>query len=128
MLPITSLYVGGLAFIFLALSFRVIAFRRANKVSLGDADSKDLRQRTRGQANFAEYTPFGILVLACVELQGAPAIAVHLLGAMLFFGRLLHAMAFWVHPMNFNYRIAGMLLTTAMIAVGGLGLVLHFLL
>lgn len=128
MLPITSLYAGGLALIFLALSFRVIAFRRANRVSLGDADSKDLRQRSRGHANFAEYTPIGLILLACVELQGAPSVATHLLGAALFFGRLLHAMAFWVHPMNFTYRITGMLLTLGMIALSGVGLILHGLL
>ena len=128
MLPITSLYAGGLALIFLALSFRVIAFRRANRVSLGDADNKDLRQRSRGHANFAEYAPIGLVLLACVELQGAPNVATHILGAALFFGRLLHAMAFWVHPMNFTYRTIGMLLTMGMIGVSGVGLVLHSLL
>jgi uncharacterized membrane protein YecN with MAPEG domain len=128
MLPITSIYVGLLTFIFLALSYRVIFFRRANRVSLGDADSKDLRQRVRGQGNFTEYAPIGLIILACVELQGSPTIAVHLLGLMLFAGRLLHAMAFWVHPMNFRYRTWGMILTTAMMAFGGLGLVLHSLL
>ncbi|MEO9864598.1 MAG: MAPEG family protein [Yoonia sp.] len=128
MLPITSLYVGLLTLIFLALSYRVIFFRRANRVSLGDADSKDLRQRVRGQANFTEYTPIGLIILACVELQGAPGLAVHILGLMLFAGRLLHAMAFWVHPMNFAYRTYGMILTTLMQAVGAVGLILHSLL
>lgn len=128
MLPITSLYIGLLALIFLALSYRVIFFRRANKVSLGDADNKDLRQRVRGQANFAEYTPIGSIILACVELQSAPDIAVHALGLMLLVGRLFHAMAFWVHPMNFQYRTTGMIATTAMIAVGAVGLILHGLL
>jgi len=127
MLPITSLYAGGLALIYLALTFRVISFRRANRVSLGDADSKDLRQRARGHGNFAEYAPIGLILLACVELQGAPSIATHILGAMLFFGRLLHAMAFWVHPMNFTYRSIGMLLTIAMIGVSAVGLILHSL-
>lgn len=95
MLPITSIYAGLLTFVFLALSFRVIVYRRTQRVSLGDGDSKDLRQRTRAQANFAEYTPIGLIILACVELQGAPAPAVHLLGAMLFAGRLLHCVSFW---------------------------------
>jgi uncharacterized membrane protein YecN with MAPEG domain len=125
MLAITSIYVGLLTLIFLALSYRVIFFRRANRVSLGDADSKDLRQRVRGQANFAEYTPIGLIILACVEIQGAPGIAVHALGVMLFVGRLLHAMAFWVHPMNFKYRTFGMILTTSMQAVGAVSLILH---
>jgi len=95
MLPITSLYAGLLALVFLALSWRVIAFRRGNQVSLGDGESKDLRQRNRAHGNFAEYAPLGLIILACVELQGAPALAVHALGLMLFLGRLLHAIAFW---------------------------------
>jgi len=128
MLPITSFYVGLLALIFLALSYRVIFFRRANKVSLGDADSKDLRQRVRGQANFAEYAPIGLIILACVELQGAPALPVHVLGLMLLVGRLLHAIAFWVHPMIFPFHVWGMILTTAMLALGAVGLILHSIL
>ena len=128
MLPITSLYAGLLAFIFLALAFRVIAFRRSNLVSLGDGDSKDLRQRSRAHGNFAEYAPIGLVLLACIELQGAPALAVHILGLMLFAGRLLHAAAFWVHPMIMKFRAFGMLLTLIMIAASGAGLILHGLL
>ncbi len=125
MLPVTSIYAGLLALLFLALSIRVIAFRRGERVSLGDGDSKDLRQRTRGHANFAEYTPIGLILLACVELQNAPGIAVHLLGLMLLAGRGLHAWAFWIHPMNFTYRTFGMLLTFTMIGVAAIGLILH---
>ncbi len=127
MLPITSIYAAFLALIFLALSWRVIMFRRGHRVSLGDGDSKDLRQRSRAQANFAEYTPIGLILLACIELQGAPAIAVHTLGAMLLIGRALHARAFWVHPMNFTFRTYGMLLTLLMILFSALGLLLHAL-
>lgn len=125
MLQITSIYAAFLALLFLALSWRVIAFRRGNKISLGDGDSKDLRQRTRAQANFTEYTPIGLVLLACIELQGAPAIAVHALGAMLLIGRAFHARAFWVHPMNFTFRQIGMLLTLLMILLSAIGLLLH---
>lgn len=127
MLHITSIYAGLLAFLFLALSWRVIAFRRSHLVSLGDGDSKDLRQRSRAQANFAEYTPLGLILLACVELRGAPPLAVHSLGLMLLGGRLLHAVAFWVHPMIMRFRIIGMLLTLIMIAAAAAGLVLNSL-
>jgi uncharacterized membrane protein YecN with MAPEG domain len=125
MLPITSLYAGLLALLFIALSARVIAFRRSERVSLGDGESKDLRQRCRAHANFAEYTPIGLILLACVELQAAPGIAVHLLGLMLLIGRGLHARAFWIHPMNFTFRTWGMLLTFGMIGLSAIGLVLH---
>lgn len=125
MLPITSLYAGLLALLFIALSWRVITSRRTNKVSLGDGENKDLRQRSRMHANFAEYAPMGLILLACVELQNAPALAVHLLGLMLLTGRVLHARAFWVHPMNFTFRTYGMLLTFGMIALSAIGLILH---
>ena len=125
MLPITSLYVGLLTLIYLALAYRVIFYRRTNKVSLGDGESKDLRQRVRAHGNFAEYAPLGLVVLACVELQGAPSIAVHVLGLMLFAGRLLHALAFWVHPMNFTYRTYGMILSLTVLFFGAIGLILH---
>ncbi|MEJ6398405.1 MAPEG family protein [Yoonia sp. 208BN28-4] len=127
MVTITSLYAAPLAVIFLALSFRVIAFRRGNRVSLGDADNPDLRQRVRGQANFVEYAPFGLILLALVELQGAPALALHALGLMLLVGRLLHAICFWQHPMPFKLRTWGMLLTTGMIGLTAVGLFLHAL-
>lgn len=125
MLPVTSIYAGLLALLFIALSWRVIAFRRGERVSLGDGDSKDLRQRARAHGNFAEYTPFGLILLACVELQGAPVLAVHLLGLMLLIGRGLHARGFWVHPMNFTFRTWGMLLTFAMMVLSAVGLILH---
>ena len=125
MLPITSVYAGFLALLFIALSWRVIVVRRGARVSLGDGENKDLRQRARAHGNFAEYTPMGLVLLACVELQGAPAMAVHLLGLMLLAGRGLHARAFWTHPMNFTFRTWGMLLTFGMLALGGVGLILH---
>ena len=125
MLPVTSLYAGLLALLFIALSWRVIAVRRSERVSLGDGDNKDLRQRTRAHGNFAEYTPIGLILLACVELQGAPGVAVHLLGLMLLAGRGLHAAAFWTHPMNFTFRTWGMLLTFGMLAISAVGLILH---
>lgn len=127
MLHITSIYAALLAGLYLALCFRVIGFRRANQISLGDGDSKDLRQRTRAQQNFAEYAPIGLILLACVELRGAPALAVHLLGLMLLGGRTFHAVAFWVHPMIMRLRVIGMLLTLIMIAVAAFDLLLHSL-
>ena len=127
MLQITSIYASLLALLFLALSWRVIAFRKSNLISLGDGESKDLRQRSRAQGNFAEYTPIGLILLACVELRGAPPVAVHVLGLMLLGGRAFHATAFWVHPMIMRFRIIGMLLTLIMIAAAALGLLVHSL-
>ena len=127
MLPITSLYAGPIALILIVLSARVIFYRRANKVSLGDSGDKSLLKRMRAQANCAEYAPMALLLLALCELQGAPAIAIHALGMMLLLGRLAHGIGFSMSPPVMGLRVAGTALTLTMLAASALGLLLHSL-
>ena len=125
-LPVASLYAAALAILFLVLSKRVIDLRRRDGPSLGDGDA-ELMARVRAHGNFAEYAPFGLLLLAMVELNGAPGLAVHVLGALLLAGRLLHA---WSLPHGRKAlwaRIAGMALTLLMIGIAAGGLVSHAL-
>ena len=72
MLLITSIIVAILTIIFIRLSFAVIGLRRKNKVGLGSGGHEDLERAIRTQANFAEYIPFGVILIACLELNGAP--------------------------------------------------------
>ena len=72
MLLITSVIAAALTLIFIKLSFNVIGLRRKNKVSLGSGGHEDLERAIRAQANFSEYVPIGIILLACLELNGAP--------------------------------------------------------
>ena len=89
----SPLYAALLGFILLALSARVIVYRRSHKISLGDTGDKALLKRMRAQSNFVEYAPMGLILLVLVELTGAPAIAVHVLGLMLVAGRAMHNLA-----------------------------------
>ncbi len=127
-LTITPVYAGLLALLFFALSWRVIRYRRAHVISLGDNDDKALRKRMRAQANFVEYTPFGLILLLLAEMQGTPALALHLLGASLLAGRLLHAYGFSSTPQKIVLRQMGMALTFAMLLCAALGLIGHALL
>ena len=70
-LTATPLYAGLLALLFVALSARVIVQRRRAHVSVGDGNDQSLRQKMRVHANFAEYTPIGLVLLGLTELQGA---------------------------------------------------------
>ena len=124
MLEITSLYAGLLALLFLWLSARVIVYRRGNKISMGDHGDNSLLKRMRAQGNCAEYAPFGVLLLALVEMSGAPNVAVHLLGLMLLSGRALHAWGFSASPPVMNGRVFGMVLTLSMILLSAVGLLL----
>ncbi|SEW21720.1 hypothetical protein SAMN04488515_1654 [Cognatiyoonia koreensis] len=125
MLPITSVFAALIALLFLALSFHVIAYRRAKLISLGDHGDKALETRVRAQANCAEYAPLGLILLALVEMAGAPAVATIVLGMALLAGRLLHAVGFWGERPVMAFRVYGMLLTTGMIFVAAIGLLLH---
>ena len=91
---ITGLYAAALAFLFVVLSTRVIMFRRANKVSLGDGGDEVLLARVRAQGNFAEYAPFGLLLILIAELQGTSPFWLHLCGGLLLVGRIMQGVNF----------------------------------
>jgi hypothetical protein len=111
MLLVTALIASVLTVIFIKLSFAVIGLRRKNKVGLGSGGHDDLERAIRAQGNFAEYVPFGILLIACLELNGAPWWLVALPGASLIMGRLIHAAGINVPPPDFSKRILGMQFT-----------------
>ena len=127
-LAITPIYAALTALIFLALSWRVILYRRANLISLGDTGDKNLLKRMRAQANCAEYAPIALLLMLMTELAGAPAVALHLLGLAIVAGRILHAYGFASTPQKIRLRQIGMLLTLLAIALSALGLLGHALL
>lgn len=127
MLPVTSLYAGLLALLLVTLSVKTILMRRKTGTSVGDNGNADMLKAIRVQGNFAEYTPFALILLALSELQGAPGWAVHVLGLMLLAGRLLHVWGFGSTPQIIPARQAGMVLTFLMIITAGLGLAAHSL-
>jgi uncharacterized membrane protein YecN with MAPEG domain len=111
MILITSLITAVLTSIFIKLSFAVINLRRRNKVGLGNGGYDDLERAIRAQGNFAEYVPFGIILIACLELNGAPWWLVAIPGAALIVGRLIHAKGINIPPPDFSKRVLGMKLT-----------------
>ncbi len=124
---VTALYTALVALLFLILSTRVILYRRANRISLGDVGDKALIKRMRAQANCGEYAPIGLMLLLVSELSGAPALALHLMGMTLLAGRFLHAAGFSATPQKMILRQVGMAMTLAMILFSALGLIGHAL-
>jgi hypothetical protein len=111
MLLVTSIIASLLTIIFIKLSFAVIGLRRKNKVGLGSGGHDDLERAIRAQGNFVEYVPFGIILIACLELNGAPWWLVLIPGITLIVGRLIHAVGINELPPNFIKRVMGMKLT-----------------
>ena len=111
MLLITSIVAALLTIIFIKLSFAVIGLRRKNKVGLGSGGHEDLERAIRAQGNFAEYVPFGLILIACLELNGAPVWLVLIPGVALIIGRLIHAKGINTPPPDFSKRVLGMKFT-----------------
>ena len=111
MLLMTSIIAAILTIIFVKLSFAVIGLRRKNKVGLGSGGYDDLERAIRAQGNFAEYVPIGLILIACLELNGAPWWLVILSGITLIIGRLIHAKGINEPPPNFSSRVLGMKFT-----------------
>ncbi|MDV7144996.1 MAPEG family protein [Tropicimonas sp. TH_r6] len=125
MLQTTPLYAGLLALLFVVLSARVIVQRGVTRTSHGDGDDEVLLRRIRVHANFVEYVPLALLLLAMAELQGMPVWLVHLFGAMLFLGRTLHAWGFGAEPQVFKARKWGMILTFLVILITAIANIGH---
>jgi uncharacterized membrane protein YecN with MAPEG domain len=94
--------------------------RRKIKVGLGSGGNEDLERAIRAQGNFAEYVPFGLILLACLELNGAAWWLVAIPGVTLIIGRLIHAIGINTPPPDFSKRVLGMKFTfiTLMALVG----------
>lgn len=111
MLLITTIIASALTIIFIRLSFAVIHLRRKNQVGLGSGGHEDLEGAIRAQGNFSEYVPLGLILIACLELNGAPWWLVAAPGLSLIIGRLIHAKGINIPPPDFSKRVLGMKFT-----------------
>lgn len=123
MLEIAAVYAGLNMLILVVLAGMVIAGRKRHKIVLGDAGNQDFLRAQRAHANAAEYIPAGIAGLIGLALfdPAVSPIFLHVCGASLTLGRLLHGFGLHAGALNFG-RMAGMMLTFAsyLLIAGGL--------
>lgn len=93
MLAITALYAGLLGLMSIVLASIPGRMRGANKVSIGDGGDPQLLLAIRRHGNFVEFVPLALILLGVLELNAAPALAIHGLGAALLVFRICHATA-----------------------------------
>lgn len=88
-----TLLTGGLCgLLYFWLSVRVVRTRATSRVSLGDGGDQVLLRRIRAHANFAEYVPFCLILIAVIELSfDAPPQILWAAGLALVVVRLCHA-------------------------------------
>jgi uncharacterized protein len=91
---ISSFYASILALIYIALSLYVMYLRVSMNVGLGSGGYEKLEVAMRTHANFNEYIPLNIILLAFFEFNFGVIWSVHLLGCALVLSRLIHIYSF----------------------------------
>ncbi len=104
---VTPLYAGILVLWFLILSVRVIKQRGDTKIFLSDGGNVRMTRIIRGHANFAEYVPLALLLMAMLELSHFSIYALHAIGILLVVARLLHGYSLSFSEQFMFGRVAG---------------------
>jgi len=89
-LPITLVTAGAAAIINFWLALRVGRARHSASVSIGDGGNLKLIARMRAHANFAEYTPFVLILIGLIELTAGTSIWLWAVAAIFLLARVAH--------------------------------------
>jgi uncharacterized membrane protein YecN with MAPEG domain len=116
-LNITPYYAAVLALLFIILSVRTIKSRREHKVAIGDGGEKSILRASRVHANFSEYVPLTLLLIAMLEIQSYSDWVIHGLCIALLAARIAHAYGASQTNENFKFRIFGTATTINIIAI-----------
>ena len=116
-LNITPYYAAILALLFIILSIRTIKTRREHTVAIGDGGEKSILRASRVHANFSEYVPFTILLIAMLEMQSYSDWMIHGLCIALVAARIAHAYGVSQANENFKFRIFGTATTINIIGI-----------
>ena len=118
-LPITLTIAGAAALINIWLAWRVGQRRISEKVSIGDGGNERLMARMRAHANYAEYTPFVLILIGLVELAAGTTLWLWAVAAIFLLARIAHALGM-DRPAPNAFRGAGTMVT--MLTLAGLGI------
>ncbi len=116
-MQITPFYAAILALMFIGLSVRTLRLRRLLKIAIGDGGNQQMLRAMRVHANFAEYVPLSLLLIAMFEMGGGQFLLVHALCLCLLIGRIAHFYGVSQTSENFLFRVFGMTMTFT--ALGG---------
>lgn len=112
---ILVLTTGILGVIFFALTVWVVTYRNKTKLMLGDGtgtglpDAQGLQIAVRAHANFAEFVPLILLILAGLSHEGANSTFFLVLCGALVLGRILHPVGIRILTPNVPRAVGAML-------------------
>jgi uncharacterized membrane protein YecN with MAPEG domain len=121
----TLIYAGILGLLLVILSFNVMQ-NWVRVTAHGFETDREMRRAERVLSSFVEYVPMALILLTLIELKGASALVIHVLGSMLVVARILHAYGSNDIPGAGLMRFLGSQFTFLMLAVTSLACVYYF--
>ncbi len=92
LLPATLATAAACALLNLWLAIRVGQVRTSEKVSVGDGGNMKVIARMRAHANFVEFAPFVLILMALLELANGPSTWGWAVGGVFVVGRIAHGL------------------------------------
>ena len=117
---VITLYAGILGLIYVGLALFVVNGRFKYQVNLGDGGNDFILKRVRVHANFIEYVPIALILMALAEIEGAPEWLLHVLGVTLLIGRAIHPLGILKVVGPSVGRTGGMILTLSVIIISSI--------
>lgn len=111
-LPITLSVAAAAALVNLWLGLRVSLLRARRKAMVGDGSDPAVQARMRAHANFVEYAPVALVLLALIELAGGRPGWLWAAGGLFVLARLIHPIGM-DRPAPNPWRAGGIGLTWA---------------
>lgn len=118
-----GLWSGLLVLLMITLSGLTVRRRQRHLVAFGDGGNAEVTTASRAFGNAAEYAPAGMIALILLALTGAQPLMIHMIGATLLAGRLIHALGLLFQKGPSLGRVAGMILTYLALLVAAVALI-----
>ncbi len=108
------------------ITIRVGMRRDQIKVFFLHGGDEALLRRMRSHADFLEYVPFCMILIALVEINGASAIFIHGLGTTLLISRIMHYITLNTNPIATSRAISMLGTIAVFLMASGWLLVIRF--
>src|SRR5436190_20913456 len=113
MVTTTAIYAGILALLSIVLANRAGMTRARLQIPLGDGGNSDLIAKIRRHANFVEYVPLIVVMMAMIEINGAHKWWLHVFGVTIVVARIIHPLGISAEQMSSPWRTIGSMMTAA---------------
>lgn len=109
--PVLALYAAVNALVMLVLGILVVRARVKTHTEIGDGADPAMMAAIRAHANNTEYVPLALLLMLILIPLRASAMVIHVVGATLTIGRILHAVGLSRSAGTSLPRLLGIVLT-----------------